>query len=273
MTGTLYRLTRPPLALLNGTTAVAGYLLLPAPPAAGVMLALLVGVSLLACGATALNQVLERDVDRLMLRTMPRPLPRGDLSPWAATAIAAPLLLAGQFLLGAAGGAMPVLLGAMAVIWYLAIYTPLKRRTPLALAAGAICGAIPPVMGWCTGGGSPLDPRALLLAGLLFLWQIPHFWLFQRRHAEDYCRAGLPLAPFSRQGAAPACVWRLWIAALAAATLLLPAFGIIAHHAGLWTMAVVAPLLVVCCSRRETLLFPCLNLFPPVMTLALLAQV
>ena len=96
---------------------------------------------LLAAGGSAINQVLERDLDRLMVRTSRRPLPRGDLTPFPEQSSARLPLLGGLMLLAAFGGALPPLLGAAALGWYLAVYTPLKRRTSFALALGAVCGA------------------------------------------------------------------------------------------------------------------------------------
>jgi protoheme IX farnesyltransferase len=272
MMGILGRLTRPRLALLNGISAVAGCLLFPAPLDISLLLAVCAGVSLLAAGGSALNQVLERDLDRIMVRTMDRPLPRGELTPAAGVATGGTLLLAGLLSLLAVGGLLPALLGAGALAWYLLVYTPLKRRTPFALAVGALCGSLPPLLGWSAAGGNLFDYRIMLLAGLLYLWQIPHFWLFLRRHGDDYRRAGLPLPDFTGQGGVPAAFCRLWVVALVAAVLLLPAFGIITHHAPLWTAAVVAPLLFMLVSHDETTPFSCLHLFPLLLTSALFAQ-
>jgi len=207
-------LLRPRLALLNGVAAVGGYLLFPAEPRGLALSAAFCGVALLAAGGSAINQVLERDLDRLMARTRLRPLPQGQLTPAAATFIAAGLILLGLMLLGAVGGLLPMLIGAAALAWYLVVYTPLKRRTPLALMIGALCGALPPIIGWCLAGGNPADYQAVLLAGLLYLWQIPHFWLLQRRHADDYRNAGIPLFGGSEIHAG---FMGVWIMALIAA--------------------------------------------------------
>lgn len=274
MIRSLSRLFRLRLAFLNGIAALGGYLLFPAETEKALLLATLLGVTLLAAGGSALNQVQERDLDRLMERTRDRPLPRGDLTPAAAMSIGGACILAGLLVVGAAGGFFPVLLGFAALVWYLGVYTPLKRRTTFALAVGALCGAFPPVIGWCIAGGSVLDYRVMMLAGLLYLWQIPHFWLFQHRHADDFRRAGFPLVAnrrFEGIGATPLC--RLWIVALAAAAMLLPAFGIIERPAALWyASAVPGSLLVITAVRSEAVLFSCLNLFPLLVTLVVLAQ-
>jgi heme o synthase len=270
----LSRLFRPRLALLNGIAALGGYLLLPAEADKPLLVATLLGVTLLAAGGSALNQVQERDLDRLMERTRDRPLPRGDLTPAAAMSIGGACIVAGLLVVAAAGGFFPMLLGCAALIWYLGVYTPLKRRTTFALAVGALCGAIPPVIGWCIAGGRILDYRVMMLAGLLYLWQIPHFWLFQQRHANDFRRAGFPLVA-GRQvtGTGATALCRLWIVALAAAALLLPAFGIIEPPAALWYVAAVPGfLLVLAAVRSEAALFSCLNLFPLLVTLVMLVQ-
>lgn len=266
MNASLLRLFRPRLALLNGVAALGGYLLHPAAVHAAAMGALMGGVALLAAGGSAVNQVLERDLDRLMVRTSQRPLPRGDLTPISGTILGAIAVMTGLMLLAAAGGLWPPLLGAAALGWYLAVYTPLKRRTSMALALGAVCGAVPPLIGWCLAGGHPADYRPMLLAGLLYLWQIPHFWLFQRRHAADYRSAGIPLfCPPAME----ACLFWLWMLALLAAAMLLPAFGIIGRYVAIWYIVFPLPLAVIVLARSERLLFPYLNIFPLLVTATL----
>jgi len=263
---TLLRLFRPRLALLNGFAALGGYLLHPASVHAVSMGSLVGGVTLLASGGSAINQVLERDLDRLMVRTSQRPLPRRELTPFSGTAIGLVAIIGGLMLLAAVGGLLPPLLGAVSLGWYLAVYTPLKRRTSLSLALGAVCGAVPPLIGWCLAGGSVGDYRIMLLAGLLYLWQIPHFWLFQRRYAADYRSAGIPLfSPTVRGGG----LFWLWMFALIAAAMLLPAFGIIGQHVALWYAVFPLPLAVISLARSERFLFPYLNLFPLLVTVTL----
>jgi protoheme IX farnesyltransferase len=205
-----------------------------------------------------------------MIRTRLRPLPTGDLTPAAVIVIAGFCSLIGLLLLAAIAGFLPSLLGAAALAWYLAVYTPLKRRSSCALAVGAVCGALAPVIGWCAAGGKPLDYRAMFLAGLLYLWQIPHFWLLQRRHADDYRRAGIPLAAAGKEGDAASNLFWLWIMALFAGTMLLPAFGIVPHHAAFCYIAFPAPLILFFLFRSEKALFSYLNLFPLLVTLTLI---
>ncbi len=264
-----WALFRPKLALLNGMAAGGGYLLMPAAAASTPLWRVVAGVTLLAAAGSVFNQVLERDLDRLMARTRCRPLPQGRLSPKAAGVIGGLCLALGLWLL-AAGGLCPVLLGGATLAWYLGVYTPLKRRTPFALALGGLCGAMPPVIGWCSAGGSPLDFRVMLLSGLLYLWQIPHFWLFQRRHGKEYLAAGIPLFAPRLKGTIPVALCRLWVMALLAASLLLPAFGLIGPGVTVWYTASLLILGLLALRGAETTLFSTLNLYPLLIPLALL---
>lgn len=269
MSKCLGRLLRWRLSLLNGIVALGGFFLFPAGAAVAPLVAVLLGVTLLAAAGSAFNQVQEREIDRLMERTRDRPIPSGDLTPAAASAIGGVCLLAGLLALALGGGLLPVLLGIVALAWYLWVYTPLKRRTPLALAAGGVCGALPPVIGWVSAGGEPTDYRVMLLAGLLYLWQVPHFWLLQHRHAEDYQRAGLPLFNPRLNGISPFGLWPIWLLALVAGALLLPAFGLIRAPVAPWYAAATVLLGLLALMRREAFLFAGLYSFPVLVTLSL----
>jgi protoheme IX farnesyltransferase len=263
VTGRLSRLFRVNLALMNGVAALGGYCLFPGARDVATMIAAWAGVALLAMGGAALNQVLEHDIDALMDRTRLRPLPRGEMTSAAATSIGGAVISVGAAVLFLAGGFLPLLFGLAALIWYLAVYTPLKRRTPLALPLGALCGAVPPLIGWCLAGGGATDFRIVTLAGLFFIWQIPHFWLLQQRHADDYRRAGIPLFAL-RPG-----FFGLWLVALTAAALMLPAFGIIGHHAARWYALFPVLLMITALYRSERPLYIYLNMFPALVTLSL----
>jgi protoheme IX farnesyltransferase len=236
---TFLPLLRPHLSAMVAASALAGYALHPAPHAAGVAALLLAGVGFLAAGCSALNQVQERDVDARMERTRCRPVASGRLSVRAGLAIAL-LLAAGGVGLLAAVGWTTAGLGAFALLWYNGVYTPLKRLTAFAVLPGALCGALPPLIGWAAAGGPLADYRIVLLAGIICLWQIPHFWFFTLKHREDFLRGGLPTI-FSRF--TPTQIYRLalvWVFSLACATLLLPAFGVLQHPAALLLCWLVA---------------------------------
>ena len=266
---TLFRLR---LSLLNGISAMAGYLLFPSPLEVLPACVACVSVFLLTAGGSAANQVMERGLDARMIRTRQRPLPKGDVSCFQAVALAVSAVTAGLLLLITAGGAFPALLGATALVWYLAVYTPLKTRTSLALPVGALCGAFPPLIGWCLAGGQPGDFRALTLAGLLFLWQVPHFWLFQRRHAEDYRRAGIPLFGGQRTLLGYSPLFWFWMGALCVGAMLLPAFGLIERPGSLWYALFPVPIVFLAGFRSGSLLFPYINCFPLLVTLLLVIQ-
>ncbi len=269
MSKILCRLLRWRLSLLNGIVALGGFVLFSNEPAKVPMVEVLLGVTLLAAAGSAFNQVQEREIDRLMDRTCDRPIPCGDLTPATASAIGGVCLLAGLLALELGGGLLPMLLGIGALAWYLGVYTPLKRRTPLALAVGGFCGALPPIIGWVSAGGEPTDYRVMLLAGLLYLWQVPHFWLLQHRHAKDYRRAGLPLFNPRLKGISPSGLWYIWIIALVACALLFPALGIISSPIAPWYAAVMLLLGLLALSRSETLRYAGLYCFPLLVTLAL----
>lgn len=266
MISVLSRLLRPRLALLNAVTAVGGYLLYPAAVMVLPLSALFCGVALLAAGGSAINQVLEQDLDRQMVRTRNRPLVQGQLSVVSALLIGAGAVMAGLALLGEFGGLITALFGVATLIWYLMVYTPLKRHTSCALLVGAVCGALSPVIGWSLAGGHFFGYRIVLLSGLLYLWQIPHFWLLQRRYADDYRAAGIPLFNASEAGFG---FMRIWILALIAAAMLLPVFGVIEKQVSVWYVSLLLPIIVLTLLRHEKPLFSYLNLFPLLISLAL----
>ena len=152
-------------------------------------------------GASVLNQVLERDTDALMLRTRHAAAPRGTHRPRRGPAFGGLLTAAGlASLLLAAAGRSPRPWRFATWASYLFVYTPLKRRTPLATLVGAVPGALPPVIGWAAARGS-LDAGAFILFAILFLWQVPHFLAIAWLYRDDYARAGFPMLPvLDREG-------------------------------------------------------------------------
>lgn len=149
----------------------------------------LVGTSLVAFAANALNQVIERDHDRLMSRTADRPLPSGRISPAEATAFGFVLAVVGVALLSTLTNLLAASLAAATFLLYLLAYTPLKRRTPLNTLVGAVPGAIPPLIGFAAAAGT-LTATAWILFAILFLWQLPHFFAIAWLYREDYALGG-----------------------------------------------------------------------------------
>jgi protoheme IX farnesyltransferase len=154
----------------------------------------LLGTFLLACGASALNEWQESDVDARMRRTRNRPIPAGRIEPTTALGMAILLILTGLSVLtvNPAHAHRLLVLGGLTLVWYNGVYTYLKRIWAFAVVPGSLIGAIPPVIGYVAGGGAVSDPLILLVASFFFLWQIPHFWLLLLMVGEQYERAGLP---------------------------------------------------------------------------------
>jgi len=146
---------------------------------------------LLACGASALNEYQERSLDSQMERTKSRPIPSGRISEKDALIISLFLILFGSLFLALQSIAV-LLLGLFTLLWYNGIYTPLKRKSSLAIVPGALVGALPPVIGWAASGGSISDPKILSFSAFMFIWQIPHFWLLLLMYDDQYRRAGFP---------------------------------------------------------------------------------
>jgi len=186
------RLTRSHLSFLVAFSALAGYLFHPAPPDGLAGLLLCGGIWLLSAGASALNQAQEKTIDARMVRTRTRPLVTGRLSVSRGLTISVTLLVCGVVALVATGNPTVVLLGLFALVWYNGVYTPLKKITPFAVLPGALCGALPPMMGWVLAGGVLSDIPILMLAAIVVLWQVPHFWLLALAYPEDARRSGLP---------------------------------------------------------------------------------
>lgn len=158
---------------------------------------LAVGGFLITGAANALNQVLERDYDRLMPRTANRPVAAGRMSVSTAVLLAGLMALFGVSILSLFNP-LTGFLGMLSLISYAFIYTPLKRSTPLAVLVGAFPGALPLVIG-CTAWSGVMTPTALMLFTIQFLWQFPHFWAVAWLADEDYKRAGFVMLP-SRNG-------------------------------------------------------------------------
>src|SRR5258708_24226165 len=157
-------------------------------------LLVLAGVMLLSCGASALRQVQARSRDALMARTAGRPLPSGRLPPAQCLAFAVLGSATGWALLWLGVGRPAGVLGLIASGFYNGVYTPwLKTHSPFAAVPGAVPGAIPPVIGWVAGGGSVTEGGAVILFGILFLWQMPHFWALALRYRGDYAAGGVPI--------------------------------------------------------------------------------
>ncbi len=154
----------------------------------------LIGTAALALGVNAFNQWMEVSRDRLMQRTCNRPLPSGRLSRIHAFLWATAMSLGGALILWFGVNPITTALGLFVLVLYLLCYTPMKTRSSLNTLVGAICGAVPPMMGW-TGASGQLQAGAWILAAILFVWQIPHFLALAWLYRTDYARGGFRMLP------------------------------------------------------------------------------
>jgi heme o synthase len=208
-------LSKARIVMLVLITTAAGYLIGNTGPIDWVaFFHALFGTALVAAGTNALNQYVEREHDRKMKRTRLRPVPDGRISPRAALFFSASIAILGTLYLGLATNWLTAGLGALTLVSYIFVYTPMKRVTNLCTIVGAIPGAIPPVMGWVAATGS-IDPGAWLLFAILFFWQMPHFMAISWIYREDYARGGFAmLAVEDKDGSATARQAVIWALAL-----------------------------------------------------------
>jgi protoheme IX farnesyltransferase len=196
-----YTLTKPEVNLLILMTTSVGYYL----GSRGALdtrrlISTLVGTLLVASGTATLNQFIERRFDAQMRRTASRPLVSGRVGAGEALRLGILLSVGGALYLTLAVNALSAGLASSTLLSYLLIYTPLKRKTPLCTALGAIPGAMPTLIGWA-GASANIGRQAWLLFAILFLWQFPHFLAIALVYRDDYARAGFHMLPaFDTEG-------------------------------------------------------------------------
>jgi protoheme IX farnesyltransferase len=213
----LLELAKVRLTAMIALTSGTGYVLATGRLDLGILRPL-IGSFLLACGAAAWNQCQDAKFDARMGRTCGRPIPSGRIDRFPAALVGAILVLLGLYVLShplATAGAT-LALGVLAVLWYNAVYTPLKRKTAFAAVPGALLGAMGPMIGFSAGGGDPFDPDILLVGSFFFVWQILHFWLLVLRFGEQQAAAGLasPTRIFARPQLVR--ITFVWVCAVAA---------------------------------------------------------
>jgi protoheme IX farnesyltransferase len=248
-------LTKPRVNLLVLVTTVIGFHL---GNRAGADLALLfhtvVGTFLVASGAAAFNQVLERDVDGRMRRTMLRPLPDGRVGAREATMFAAALSMAGVVELWLGANALAALVAVATIASYALVYTPLKRVTSFATVIGAVPGALPPVIGWAAARGE-LSLEAWVLFAIVFFWQMPHVLAVSWLYREDYARGGIRVLPVEEpDGRSTGQQVINYTAALVPVSLLPTVVGLAgrAYFAGAIVLGIVSLALAVRFARQRT---------------------
>ena len=218
-------LAKPRITLMVVITAAGGMFLAPEAIAWTTALVMLATTAAVVAGANSLNCWLERDSDRFMRRTMDRPLPAGRMEPKVAMIFGATLGLLSVPLLTLFVNPVTGALGALALVSYVAVYTPMKQRSSIALLVGAVPGALPPLMGWTAATGT-IDAPGLVLFGILFFWQVPHFLAISIYRQSEYDRAGLKTLPSERGLNASKVQAFLYTGALVVCTILLYLFRV-----------------------------------------------
>lgn len=186
----MFRLIKYRLSAAVAFSAAAGYILYEKSGSITSFILTVTGVFILSGGSAALNQYQERHTDALMQRTKKRPLPAHEIRSRVALMFSVALIISGTIIIVAGSRWLPGLLGLLNVVLYNLIYTNLKSRTSFAVVPGALVGAVAPLIGFTAAGGSPLAPQALFIAGFMFMWQLPHFWLLLSINRRDYEKAG-----------------------------------------------------------------------------------
>ncbi|RLD64856.1 MAG: hypothetical protein DRI84_08040 [Bacteroidetes bacterium] len=222
---TYLELSKVKITIAVSFTTITGYVLANGAFDTGLILPT-IGIFILACASSALNHYQEREADAKMERTKNRPIPSGKISLIHSLIFIFFLTLLGSYLLLEGSNFLGLQLGLLAMIWYNAIYTPLKRKTAFAVIPGSIIGSLPPMIGWVAGGGSLSDPKALILAFFFFIWQVPHFWLLMLKYGEEYKKAGYPsiVSIYSSQQIKNTTF--IWTLSTSIAALMIPYFGI-----------------------------------------------
>ncbi|MGN6640173.1 MAG: heme o synthase [Mucilaginibacter sp.] len=189
---------------------------------------LIVGGFLVTGAANCFNEIIEKDYDKLMKRTKDRPIPAGHLTTGQALISGILMALAGTYLLGSLN--LPTgLLSVFSILFYAFAYTPLKRISPIAVFVGAIPGALPPLIGYVAGYGT-IDEIALIVFGIQFVWQFPHFWAIAWVLDDDYKLAGFRLLPTGKRDTGSA-LWTFISTLILVPVSLLPTFY---HYGGYW---------------------------------------
>ncbi|HCP44623.1 MAG TPA: protoheme IX farnesyltransferase [Deltaproteobacteria bacterium] len=240
----LVALTKPKITAMNVLMALGGMGLAGVTIDNSVVFYTVLGTSLVVAAANVLNMWWEREGDKLMVRTANRPLPAGRLDPALALAFGCVLSAVSIVLLYLQVNLTTAVIGLIALLLYVGVYTPLKRRTPLSLLIGAVPGAAPPLMGWTACRPELTYPEfvpGLLLFLILLLWQLPHFLAISLFRKADYARAGVRTVPVVRGDRVAKAQAVAWTTALVPISLLMiPVgaaswlYGMVALGLGLW---------------------------------------
>ena len=189
-------LTKPKVVLMMLITAIIGMLLASKSlPSLYLVIISMIGIGLCASAAATINQIIDRNIDANMARTSNRPLPQGEITTFNASLFAFALMIVGTAILVSQVNTLTAVLTVASLIGYAFIYTVfLKRATPQNIVIGGLAGAAPPLLGW-TSVTNSIDPNALLLVLIIFVWTPPHFWALAIYRKEDYARESIPMLP------------------------------------------------------------------------------
>ena len=189
-------LTKPKVVLMMLITAIIGMLLASKSlPSLYLVIISMIGIGLCASSAATINQIIDRIIDANMARTSNRPLPQGEITTFNASLFAFALMIVGTAILVSQVNTLTAVLTVASLIGYAFIYTVfLKRATPQNIVIGGLAGAAPPLLGW-TSVTNSIDPNAILLVLIIFVWTPPHFWALAIYRKEDYARESIPMLP------------------------------------------------------------------------------
>ena len=193
------------------------------------------GIFLLSMGSAALNHYQEISLDSQMPRTQNRPLPTRRLDKPIALQLILFFLFSGTGVLLLGANLLATAIGLLTVVWYNAIYTPLKKVTAFAVVPGSMVGALPPMAGWVAAGGFVFDKFIVLLAFFFFIAQIPHFWLLLLKYGPEYENAGLPSLTKIFSSKQMKNLTFIWFLATTVTALMIPFYGIIQN----WVMMIL----------------------------------
>jgi protoheme IX farnesyltransferase len=217
-------LVKPRIMMMALLTAAGGMSLAPGAPSTQTALLLMLGCALIVGAANTMNMYLERDIDCLMARTMKRPLPQKRLAPNAALAFGVALGALAMPVLFAVGW-LTALLGAIAFVSYVFLYTPLKQRTHWATWVGSLPGAMPVLMGWTAATGR-IELGGVAVFAILFIWQVPHFYAIALFRKKEYERAGLKTYPGTHGDVRTRRSIALWLVVQVAVSIALTPLGV-----------------------------------------------
>lgn len=228
------QLLKPNLSFMVVFSSVIGYLLAP-----GVrfewnsVLALFLGGILVTGGANTINQILEREGDAQMKRTMYRPLPDGRMQTLEAWVFAAMAGLSGSALLGFYFNPLAGLLSFISLLLYAFAYTPMKRVHPVAVLIGAVPGAMPPLLGWVAATGS-LGIGGWILFLIQFFWQFPHYWAIAWVGYDEYKKAGISMLPSQERSSKFTALQCMFYSLVLIPLALMPRTAHISGNIGMW---------------------------------------